>query len=278
VPVKGYLRGVTALLNRSNKVIAQGSKQIDADFKMAFNDILGFIPALAVLSPDEVDGIIGATQARVDDLAVDFGITFQQTVQQQQQITDDLYKLYGKKVAPKLLIPTVGSDPELVAISSSLSQELIGSVTRRITDQAGRTLRLASLSPTTGGIAASNAVKEALGEYKAWSAKAQRIFTTESLRLASMASHQSYQALNEWSGGNVNRMWIWSQIQRPEHARISGQIRRGEELFDVPLREGGFIQMRYPRDPVAIGHPSATINCRCFVIPWAVGTPAPPIG
>lgn len=277
LPAKRYIRGVKSLMDRSNALLDDGARRISADFRTAFNDILGLVPPTSSLTSDVVNGVILAARARAGDLAVEFGVVFRDIVVAQQQIIDDLYKLYGREMAPRLLIPTIGSDPELVAISASLSQQLIDSVTGSLTASTGRTLRLAALPPAQRGLSASNALHAALGDYRAWSARAERILRTEALRLASFASNQSFIALNELAGGNVGKMWVWSQIQRPEHAAISGQVRRANELFDVPLREGGTVQMRFPRDTAAIAYPSATINCQCFVVPFPIGTPPPPL-
>ncbi|MHC4703348.1 MAG: structural protein, partial [Planctomycetota bacterium] len=174
---------------------------------------------------------------------------------------------------PDTIMPTVGADPELIVISQDLSRDLIQSVTRRITAQAARTLRLVALAPRATGLTASNAVDQALTGSKPWSAQAARIYQTESLRLMSLSANQAFEELASYGG--VSKMWVWSTIERKEHQAISGQIRRRDQLFDVPLREGGMIQMMFPRDPNAFMYPSAVLNCRCFAIPFPSGTPAP---
>jgi hypothetical protein len=264
-------------MDRSDAIIAQGVRRIERSFKIAIDDIIGLVPATTTLDAAATNQLALLVSARASDLAVEFGVIFADTVELQQQVIDDLYKLYGVRFAPNLIVPVIGTDPELLAISSNLSQDLITSVTRRLTNEASRTFRLAALGPGARGLTASNAVHAALTNYKSWAAQASTILRTESLRLASIAANQSFDALNLIVPGGINKMWVWSQIERKEHAAISGQIRPRDGFFDVPLREGGIVKMRHPRDVMAIGHPSATVNCRCFVIPFPVGIPAPPL-
>jgi len=264
-------------MRRSDSIIKKGVKDLGNRFKSAVDDIVGLAPASTVLDAGAANRLSVLANARASDLAVDFGVVFTSTVQQQQQLVDDLYKAYSLRFTPNAIPPVIGTDPELLAISSRLSQDLIGSVTQRIGSEAGRTFKLTSLSPEARGLTASNAVNASLTPSKVWSAQAARILRTESLRLASLSANQSYEALR-LTEGRVDKMWIWSEIERPEHAAITGQIRRHNGFFDVPLRGGGIVKMRFPRDVMALAHPSATINCRCFVIPWPIGIPAPDLG
>ena len=91
------------------------------------------------------------------------------------------------------------------------------------------------------------------------------------MRMFSLFMDQQLDELNKVIP--INKMWIWSKIQRPEHARIDGQTRGLNQKFDVPLPKGGSIKMRFPRDPAVQNHPEAIINCGCYEVPVPVGEP-----
>lgn len=268
--VQGYIAGVRVLMAESEAITAANVIEIEAIFRIAMDDILDIVPASATVNAGSIPALKARIARRINDAAVEFGIIFRDAVIDQQIIVDKLFRLYGVQLQPNIIIPIIGSDPEIVAISSNLSQELIRTVTRPLTALASRTLSMAALAPGARGFSVSRALNAALGDKKAVAARASRIYRTESLRLMSLSTMQG---INEFS--RVRKVWMWSHVERKEHAAIDGQVRGRDGFFRVPLREGGIVRMRYPRDPRAIAFPSATINCRCFVIPWPVGIPSP---
>ena len=107
-------------------------------------------------------------------------------------------------------------------------------------------------------------LNQALGGPLVWSYEAERIYYTEVMRLYSMQMQASGEAVNELIP--TDKVWKWSTIKRKEHARINGQRVAMKGKFRVPLREGGSVLMKHPRDPGAARFPSAVINCGCSML------------
>ena len=142
------------------------------------------------------------------------------------------------------------------------SANFLGSVIRRSTRQ---TLFQGALALGDRRELASDLSVTLRRQVGAAIARLQATLRTESLRAASIGMQQSMDELSRTR--RIRKQWIWSTIERKEHDAIDGQTRAVNEPFDVPIREGGLIQMMYPRDPAAFAYPSAVINCGCFHIP-----------
>lgn len=94
------------------------------------------------------------------------------------------------------------------------------------------------------------------GEFK-YSFQAERIFRTETLRVASFVDQAGGEAVNEVVP--MQKQWQWSGISRVTHAAADGQTVGMKEKFHV-----GGESLLMPRDPAASA--ANVINCGCSVI------------
>ncbi len=159
------------------------------------------------------------------------------------------------------------ADARVLAVALEHSARLIsirdGGLTSRIQRQVDSAIRRAVLSVQVGGGEGAMAeITRALTGVKRWSYEAERIYRTEVGRVYSMVTDQSGQQLDQIIP--TGKRWRWSRISREEHAQIDGQTVGARGRFRVPLRRGGVVRMRFPRDPVAPAE--ATVNCGCGVV------------
>jgi hypothetical protein len=271
--IEEYLLAVDELLSELDSLNAASIVRIRQEFTTLVDDIVAMLPRRVTLSNDMIIAMVNNLSQRIDDFAVSVSVAFGRTVSAQAEAQDRIFALLGRHVDELGgTLGIVGTSPELLHIASNLSLGLITGLTDELEALLRRELRLAALGARGRLVDASAAVNQALTGNNRWSARAERIVRTETLRYHSIETDLRMQEFARY--GPINKMWAWSQISRKEHAAIHGQVRPHDGFFDVPLREGGVIQMRFPRDPSAAAHPSATINCGCYVIPLVPGVPS----
>jgi hypothetical protein len=262
-----YIREAKALIAQSQILNAAGVKRVREEFSSLLDDILGIMPRSVTLDTIVIANLMYTLADRIDDAIFGYGVIFTETALAQVELSNRFFLAYGKRFMPYgTTIPLAGDVATALEISTQLSLRLVRGTTSQIQALVGRTLSLGALGAARA-FDASAAVNAVLGGVKKLAASPEQALRTETLRMQSIATQVGLNELNMIT--RVNKMWVWSQISRIEHAAISGQVRPVNGLFDVPLREGGYVQMMYPRD---VGAPlSAVINCACYVIPLPVG-------
>lgn len=93
------------------------------------------------------------------------------------------------------------------------------------------------------------------------SARAERIFRTETMRVFNLASHAQQQVIANSIPGTLKR-WVATGDSRTRDDHLQAHIRYANNPIpiDEPFIVGGE-ELMYPLDPA--GSPAQTVNCRC---------------
>jgi hypothetical protein len=261
-----YIKEIDDILLRSLAVTAADVVRIRALFTDLLDSVLDSLPAGIELDNFVLANVLNRLATEIDELVSEFEAVVTGGMTAQTELNQRMVEAYGKRyVEYGRQIPFVGLNPMTFSIISDFSARLITKLGSDLRAQVDRSLRLSALGLGGRPYDAIRGLNAALGGVPAWSARAEAIYRTETLRLSSILTQHSIDELNLIVP--TDKMWKWSFVQRPEHARIDGQIRRADELFTVPLRGGGTIGMLFPRDPRASHRPDAVINCGCYHIP-----------
>lgn len=265
-PDPSYIKEIDDILLRSQFVTAADVKRIRGLFTELLQSVLDSLPANIEIDNFVLANLLNTLATEIDELVRDFESVITSGMTAQTELNQRMVEVYGKRyVEYGRQIPFVGLNPATFSIISDYSARLITKLGSDLRAQVDRSLRLSALGLGGRPYDGIRAVNAAIGGVPTWSARAEAIYRTETLRLASILTQHSIDELNMIVP--TDKMWKWSHVQRPEHAAIDGQLRAANELFDVPLRGGGMIGMMFPRDPRASHRPDAVINCACYHIP-----------
>jgi len=266
--IEQYIRRSDALMVRSSKVLVSGGQRI----RQAFFDFYKEASAVAAtLDPLRTSALPLLMQPIAEDLSILSRVVHGETVDAMKTHLDlvvdnqsDFFTTFVSSGTGQLR-SIFGNATELLDIASSYSADLIGlaqgGLTGRILNRVNNVVKLAALGAGPDEFTSVSLINQALGGPLEWSYQAERIFMTETMRLHSMAMQVAGEEADRFV--KTDKIWRWSGISRKEHARISGQRVDVRGKFRVPLREGGIVRMRFPRDPGVARYPSAVINCGC---------------
>ena len=215
-----------------------------------------------------ISTILRDVAEEIDRLTRDLQGIIQRGMQAQEELANRILHTYMEKfMGPGEGIGLISLDPRLMDMAADYSAKLIalreGGLGARMLASVDRELRLAALGLGEGGFLTAGKLVNILGSLRPFHWQGERIYRTEVLRIHSMATQQGIDRLNQQV--TTMKRWVWSRIERKEHAAIDGQTVGANGKFTVPLRSGGSVKMRFPRDPSAPGE--ATINCGCYVVP-----------
>ncbi len=267
--IASYIATSESLLARSVTITVEDLVVIRHAFADFYRDALMIVgQAGNAINSGTVAFIVRDLSSRIEDLAASLQLITNASLAQHLQLARDLESAFLTEFLGSgagSIVTFTGSSPELLLISSQYSADLIGlsrgGLTGRMLKRVNDVVRLASLGATPDAFSSIGLLNQALGGPLKWSFEAERIYYTETLRLHAMALHVSGEAVNELIP--TDKIWTWSGIKRPEHARINGQRVPMKSKFRVPLRKGGIVLMKHPRDPAAAHQPSAVISCGC---------------
>lgn len=266
--ISRYIAASELLAARSVTITAADLRIIRLAFAEFYKDALMLIGEYPLLTQGHLAFVIRDLSLRIENLAFELQEITNASLAQHMQLARDLESAFLTEFLASgsgSIVSFTGSSPQLLLLSSEYSAGLIGlnsgGLTARILKRVNDVIRLASLGATPDTFSAIGLLNQALGGPLKWSYEAERIYYTEVLRLHAMATHASGEAVNELIP--TDKIWNWSGIQRKEHRRINGMRVPMEKKFRVPLKEGGSVLMKHPRDPNAAHRPSAVINCGC---------------
>lgn len=267
-----YIKRVDKLLRRGEQLTEADVRRIRGLFRTFRAEALARLPELGRMNRTAIAGVLGSLDAQLRVVVDQYLDIVEAGTHAQLDLARRVTQLYGQTFLGELDLERAlnsFSGVRLRALDavSGLSADLIGlnsgGLRADVLAAVNRTLKLAALGAGEGGFAGAVAVERALSGTATWSARAERIYRTETLRAHSIVTEQMVRELDRYSP--TAKQWRWSGIQRPEHERINGQTVDADARFTVPLRDGGTVELLYPRDPV--GPPDAVIACGCYVVP-----------
>lgn len=267
--VEAYSKRVDDLIARSGRRQAADVRRMVERFDAFRKRALELLPDRATLNRAAISTMLGNVARELDVLASDLVQTVRGGITFSEELADELASLYSSTFVAELgTVPIVSLRAVEIDLAADFSADLInlrgGGLTAEMLSRVNRVLRQGALGLVSGDNAfdAAREVARAMGE-KRWTAAAERIYRTETLRIASIKTQAHIRELNRFTP--TRKAWRWSGIERLQHRLINGQTTSADGFFVVPLREGGSVRMRFPRDPSAPA--SAVVNCGCFVIP-----------
>lgn len=224
------------------------------------------IPFRTNLTRDNIFLIIQSVATKLDILTGNLQGVYINGITNKQYVVNQINELYGDMfLTYGMTTPMIQLSPEDLALISNYTADLInvrtGGLASDILQEVSRTIRLAALGVGGDMYATATAIERAISGVEKWSVRAETIYRTEINRIYSILTQRSALQLDRIVP--TSKRWRWSHISREEHHAIDMQTVHAHDKFKVPLREGGFWMMMYPRD--ASAPPSATINCGCFV-------------
>ena len=269
--INAYIRRSEDLLAQSVTVRASDLRRIRLAFADFYRDALQLVGGLDRIRQGTVAFIVRDLSLRIELLAEELGTITNASLAQHFQLAKDLESAFLTEFLSSgsgSIVSFTGSSPELLRLATAYSADLIGlgtgGLTGRMLKNVNDVVRLAALGASPDAFSTASLINRALGGPLRWSYEAERIYTTEVLRIHAMGLQASGEAVNEMIP--TDKVWKWSTIRRKEHARIDGQRRPMTGKFSVPLRKGGTVLMKHPRDPAAAHQPSAVINCGCTML------------
>lgn len=243
---------------------AEDVARIRASFDEFFRQASATLPTDS-LRAEAVPFLIQDVRQRIDGLADSVEETTAGGMRYHVGLAGDEQRLFMRSFSSTPGVTTIfGQSTRLLDMAMQYSADLIGlsegGLGARMLADVNKVLRQAvlGLGDQSTNIAS---ISQALGGPEKWTYQAERIYVTEVNRMHSIALEASFEELEELIP--LVKVWRWSKVSRKEHQRIDGQRRRMDEMFDVPLRKGGSVKMRHPRDPAAAMYPSAVVNCHC---------------
>jgi len=280
-----YERQVSALIRRSDVIQLADLRRIEDSFRSFASRAVGTIPGTRfALSTAINQSVLSSVAVELDQLVSELGVIGRGGMANQAFLAGELRLVYGQAFLPGSLdiAGNIANTARAIDVASDFSADLIGlsggGLRQKVLDDVNGIVRRAALgiAGQTAFDATSELVQAFRGDrLRSWRFAAERIYRTETLRLHSILTEQNIRELNERVP--TSKSWRWSGISRREHASINGQTvptKRGR--FRVPLRSGGAVKLRFPRDPG--GPPEAVINCGCYLVPvpsrTAKGPPA----
>jgi hypothetical protein len=265
-----YLNDVDDIMLKSLTIRTKGIKSLRSDYSVFRAQALSLISPADTLRNETVPLMVSNLGRVVGEYSNSLQTTITEGMSDHIQLAEEQRSLFvGSFVSPNYQPTSLLSiSPELLSIASDYSADLVGlsqgGLSGRILHDVNRVIRLTVLGAGPDAVQGSALLNQALGGPFKWSYEAERIYMTEVMRVHSIALQASFDEVS--SLGPIKKQWRWSGIRRKEHARINGQQVNNDALFRVPLRKGGTVRMRFPRDPNAVGYPSAVINCGCTMV------------
>jgi len=263
--VEAYARRLAALSKRNAKIRRRDVVKIHSLFSSFRNRAVAAIPVRYSMNATSIAQILSSVAVELDRLAVEYRVIFRGGVMSQADLVAEALELYGQQFLPLgSQAPAVGLRAVAVQSAAQFSADLIGltrgGLAARMLGEVNRVLRLSALGAGPNAFNAAVEINTALlGPGSGWSWQAERIYRTEVLRIHSLLMDSSVRELN--ARRPTAKVWIWSGISRIEHSKVDRQVISVDGAYLVPLRSGGSVRMRFPRDPSA--PPDATINCGC---------------
>lgn len=221
---------------------------------------------------ERLRGATGFEASRLGDLlrALDSGIErwqsgFVEVLSQGQEALAEIGQALVRRALTALGIEV--TIPDLTApLLQALATTRLGLVTN-----IGEDLRRALAREIQLGVLGVIPPTEAMGRIRdlldsqganTYPARAEAIVRTEVGRAQSQATQQQLE-IATGQGARVQKQWLHSGNRNPrsDHLAASGQVRAVREPFVI-----GGARLLYPRDPSAPA--SATVNCRCVVVPY----------
>ncbi len=186
------------------------------------------------------------------------------------QSVDEPLKISG------LQMPIARLSRNVVAVLQGFSADLIKNISQETLTAVNTTIAqslLGQVSPFDAQKQISQIVgaKDNLRELTGISARAEKIFRTETGRVNSIATQARQDQIAEMYP-DVMKRWLATGDHRTRsgHLDAHGQTVPVDGFFEVAAEKGGKKErLRFPRDPR--GSPENTINCRCRAITWRVG-------
>ncbi|HXV77293.1 MAG TPA: hypothetical protein VD788_13325 [Candidatus Polarisedimenticolaceae bacterium] len=270
--VRAYSRKIDRLIRRGERLTEDDARRLRRLFVAFRAQALARLPVVSQLNRAAIAGVIGALDAQLQVLADQVHDLVEAGTAAQLDLAREMTRVYGETFVDELDLDAVmrqfsGARLSALDAVSGFSAELIGvssgGLRADILSEVNREIRLSALGAGEGTFAGTVAVERALSGVAKWTARAERIYRTETLRAHSIVTEQTIRELNRYSP--TRKRWNWSGISRREHAAIDGQTIEVGGRYRVPLRDGGTVLMRWPRDPSAPA--SATINCGCYETP-----------
>jgi uncharacterized protein with gpF-like domain len=213
----------------------------------------------------QVNDLINRFQA---ELTASYAGIQAQAYQTGTAAVDAPLKISGVSVSPAVLSRNV------VAVLQGYSADLIKSVSDELRTMINTTLTqhllgLSSPFAAMQRITQLVGVSDSLSDLTGVSARAEKIFRTETMRVYNISTEARQQQIAE-TVPDLMKVWVATGDHRTRRAHLvaHGQMVR----IDQPFMVGGEA-LRYPLDPR--GSASNTINCRCRSITWRAGYGAP---
>lgn len=266
-----YDKKVARLIRLGERVQAKDIGKIRASFRTFSQQALSSVQATQgfALTRAIQQSTLAAIAVDIDRLAVELNSVFTGGASAQALLARQLRQAFGESFLPGQLEQVLGISQTARALQvvTAYSADLIDGISDRMRREVNGIVRRAALG--VAGQTAFDSVTEIQRALRGdplrrWRFHAERIYRTETLRVHSILTDQNIRDFN--TRIPTDKRWAWSGISRREHSSINGQIAKGNNgRFIVPIKEGGSVRLRFPRDPG--GPPSAVINCGCYLVP-----------
>lgn len=263
--LRDYERTLERLIRAGLRVEARDLARIRERFRVFARQAIALVPGNYSLNAASIPETLAFLARELDTLARDLEAILRDGFVAKASMAEELGQIAGRAWTGTVVgMSPLGATPQLLDAAMEYSAKLIGHRTGGLVGEVQRAIdlriRLAALGAEGRTFNATSDITEILNGVRGWSYRAERIYRTEVNRLFSIATEQGVRELARHA--DIVKRWYWSGIDREEHARIHGQTIGPKARFRVPLRDGGSVSMKYPRDPAA--PPSATVNCGCF--------------
>ena len=266
-----YEKRVVSLIRAGDKVQLKDLLRIKSRFSAFSRSAIAAIQTDAgfALTRAIQQSTLLAIAENIDALGDDLSRVFSSGFGAQADLARQLRVAFGESFLPDQLEQVLGisQTARAVAAATNFSADLIDGITDRMRREINAIVGRAALG--VAGQTAFDSVTEIQRALRGdplrrWRHAAERIYRTETLRVHSILTDQNIRDFN--TRIKTDKRWAWSGISRREHSSINGQIAKGPTgRFLVPIKEGGSVRLRFPRDPG--GPPSAVINCGCYLVP-----------
>ncbi len=287
---KAYEQRLRAIIARAQAADARSMLEIRRRFTAFVAEVKRSYPAASELSRFAMQALSRDLAGQIDRLTADVQGIVRAGITAKEEVARELMNLYAATWMPAAHLSTtfLGMSSsymhDVFDYTAGLIQSRQGGLAGMVQAQIDGALQRAMLGIDAKPQAEAT-ISSALGLGDGWSYEAERIFRTETNRFMSLVTEQGIDALAR-TGEKVMKRWHWSGIARMEHARIHGQVVPADGFFRVPRKNGGLVEMPYPRAVVdRRGAPvpaDATVNCGCFHCPIpaaaaAIPIPRPPV-
>jgi len=213
----------------------------------------------------QVNAMIDRLQAQ---LSASYGGIQQQAYRLGVAAVDDPLKVSG------LSLPIARLNRNVALVLQGYSTDLIRGITNDLRTSINTTIAqhlLGQSSPFAAlqSLTRQLGVSDRLSDLTGVSARAEKIFRTETQRIYGLSTDARQQQIAA-QVPDLSKVWIATGDHRTRRAHLlaHGQTVKVDEMFTVDGEP-----LRYPLDPR--GSAKNTINCRCRMITWRAGYGAP---